>query len=78
MAVDFHNRYYHADKIRELRYGVVTAHHTTQGDLIAHADSCDAMFGTYCRVIDQDDMPGEITARKNILGYALFKKDGKG
>ena len=118
-------------KIRELRYDVVTAHHTTEGDLIghavlgrdfvrdfgrevelepeiqmqlehiiishqrfadwgapkppmsleallvAHADSCDAMFGTYCRVIEKDDMPGEITSRKNILGYALFKKDGK-
>ena len=116
-------------KIRELRYDVVTAHHTTEGDLIghavlgrdfvrdfgrevelepeiqtqlehiiishqrfadwgapkppmsleallvAHADSCDAMFGTYCRVIEQDDMPGEITSRKNILGYALYKKD---
>ncbi len=119
-------------KIRELRYDVVTAHHTTEGDLIghavlgrdfvrdfgrevelepdvqmqlehivishqrfadwgapkppmsleallvAHADSCDAMFGTYCRVIEQDDLPGEITSRKNILGHALFKKDVQG
>ncbi|MDR1383369.1 MAG: HD domain-containing protein [Planctomycetaceae bacterium] len=114
-------------KIRELRYDVVAAHHTTEGDLIghavlgrdfvrdfgreveldpeiqtqlehiiishprftdwgaakppmsleallvSHADSCDAMFGTYCRVIEQDDMSGEITSRKNILGYALLK-----
>ena len=44
--------------------------------LVAHADSCDAMFGTYCRVIEKDDMPGEITSRKTILGYALFKKGG--
>jgi 3'-5' exoribonuclease len=115
-------------KIRELRYDVVTAHHTTEGDLIghavlgrdfvrdhaneveldpheqmqlehiiishqrfadwgapkppmslealivAHADSCDAMFGTYLRVLELDDLPGEITSRKNILGHALFKK----
>ncbi|MCL2349546.1 MAG: HD domain-containing protein [Planctomycetaceae bacterium] len=115
-------------KIRELRYDVVTAHHTTEGEmighavlgrdfvrdhaseaglepdvqmqlehiilshqrfadwgapkppmslealLVCHADSCDAMFGTYCRVMEQDDMPGEIISRKNILGHPLYKK----
>ena len=114
-------------KIRELRYDVVTAHHTTEGDMIGHAilgrdfvrdyaagvsldpetqtqlehvilshqrfadwgtvrppmtleafivhhaDSCDALIGTHLHVIDLDETAGEITSKKNILGYAVYK-----
>lgn len=114
-------------KIRELRYDVVTAHHTTEGDMIGHAilgrdfvrdyaaevqldaklqtqlehiilshqrfadwgtvkppmslealivhhaDSCDALFGTYLHVMALDETAGEITSRKNILGYAIYQ-----
>ncbi|MDR1958266.1 MAG: HD domain-containing protein [Planctomycetaceae bacterium] len=114
-------------KIRELRFDVVTAHHTTEGDMIGHAvlgrdfvrdfsrevsldpetqtqlehillshqrfadwgtvkppmslealivhhaDSCDALIGTHCHVMELDETAGEITSKKNILGYPVFK-----
>jgi len=114
-------------KIRELRFDVVTAHHTTEGDMIGHAilgrdfvrdyakevqldpelqmhlehivishqrfpdwgaakppmslealivhhaDSCDALIGTHCHVMELDETAGEITSKKNILGHAIFK-----
>ncbi len=114
-------------KIRELRTDAVSAHHTTEGDLIGHAvlgrdfvrdygklvelepdvqmqlehivlthsrfpdwgapkppmsleavlvhsaDCCDALFGSYVNVLQQDETEGEITSPKNRLGHAVYR-----
>ena len=41
--------------------------------IVHHADSCDALVGTFWNIFEQDHTDREITPKKNVLGYPLFK-----
>ncbi len=41
--------------------------------IVHHADSVDALLGVHENIVRADDTAGEVTSRRNVLGYAIFK-----
>ncbi len=41
--------------------------------LVHHADSCDALVGSFRNVFAQEEGESELTSKKNVIGYPLLK-----
>lgn len=46
--------------------------------IVHHADSLDALLGVHENILRGDDAPGEMTVKKNLLGYPIYKGNKPG